>query len=139
MPQVFRGKGNPVLKSTGGNYIQWSVTQLLAGAVCAGLTLMKVSLFPTLGASFLVMAAYKVLYKWEHIATETEMRNMLRVFSLSSLATLAVLTIVHGRLGERWISVLWAVALASRGFFGLFVFARGTGGSGAETGKGNSP
>lgn len=127
------------MKSTGGNYIQWSVTQLLAGAVCGGLTLMKVSLFPALGASILVMAAYKALYKWEHRATETEMKNMLRVFSLASLATLAVMTIVHGLLGDRWISVLWAVALSSRGFFGLFFFARGTGGPGAETGKGISP
>lgn len=123
------------MKDAGGNYIQWSVTQLLAGAVCAGLTLLRVPLLPALGASLLVIAAYKLLYKWEHRATETEMLKMLKVFSLSSLATLAVLTLVHGWLGNRWISALWAVALASRGLFGLFVFTRGTRGSVVETGK----
>ncbi len=123
------------MKSSGGNYVQWSVAQLLSGAVCAGLTLMKVSLLPALGASLAVIALYKLLYKWEHKATRTDMQNMLRVFSLSSLATLAVLTLAHNWLRDYWISALWAVALASRGFFGLIVFARGTSMSAEEAGK----
>lgn len=120
------------MKSSGGNYVQWSVAQLLSGTVCAGLTLMRVSLLPALGASLAVIALYKVLYKWEHKATEYDMQRMLRVFSLSSLATLAVLTLAHNWLRDNWINALWAVALASRGFFGLVVFARG---SGADAGK----
>jgi hypothetical protein len=123
------------MKILGGNYVQWSVAQFLSGTVCAGLTVMRVPFLPTLGASLLILALYKLLYKWDHRATETDMQNMLRVFSLSSLATLAVLTLAHSRLSENWISALWAVALTSRGFFGLIVFARGTQVSGAEAGK----
>lgn len=121
--------------SPGGNYVQWSVAQITAGAVCAGLTLMKVSFLPALGATLVVIAIYKLLYKWEHKATKNDMQGMLRVFSLSSLATLVILTLAHDWLRDNWISALWAVALASRGVFGLIVFARGTRWSGAEAGK----
>lgn len=124
--------------SSGGNYVQWSVAQILSGVVCAGLTIMKVPFLPALGASLMVLALYKLLYKWEHRATETDMQNMLRVFSLSSLATLAVLTLAHNWLLNNWINALWAVALASRGFFGLIIFARRTRRSGAEAGKDDS-
>lgn len=123
------------MKSAGGNYLQWSAAQLLSGAVCAGLTLMKFSILPVLGASLAVLALYKILYKWEHKATEKDMQGMLKVFSLSSLATLAILTLAHDRLLDTWINALWAVALLSRGFFGLVVFARRAHGSGAETKK----
>lgn len=126
------------MKSSGGNYVQWSVAQIVSGTVCAVLTLMKVPFLPTLGASLMVIALYKLLYKWEHKATKTDMQNMLRVFSLSSLATLAVLTVAGKWLHEYWLNALWAVALASRGFFGLIVFARGTHGSGAGTGREDS-
>ncbi|MFO7626715.1 MAG: hypothetical protein R6V62_05615 [Candidatus Fermentibacteraceae bacterium] len=123
------------MKSSGGNYVQWSVAQIVSGAVCAGLTLMKVPFLPTLGASLLVLVLYKLLYKWEHRATEADMQSMLRVFSLSSLATLAVLTITGKWLHDNWINALWSIALASRGFFGLIVFACGTRGSGAKAGR----
>jgi hypothetical protein len=123
------------MKSSGGNYVQWSVAQLLSGSVCAGLTLMRVPFLPTLGASLMILALYKVLYRWEHRATEYDMQNMLRVFSLSSLATLALLTLAHKWITDNWISALWTVALLSRGFFGLAVFARGNLGSGANEGK----
>lgn len=123
------------MKRSGGNYVQWSVAQLLSGAVCAGLTLMRVPFLPTLGASLMVLILYKLLYRWEHRATEYDMQRMLRVFSLSSLATLALLTLAHKWIHGNWISALWAVALLSRGFFGLAVFARGTHGSGANEGK----
>ncbi len=126
------------MKSPGGNYVQWSVAQIVSGAVCAGLTLLSVPFLPTLGASLLVIVIYKLLYRWEHRATETDMQNMLRVFSLSSLATLAVLTVAGKWLHDFWLNALWAVALASRGFFGLIVFARRTRGSGAGTGREDS-
>lgn len=115
------------MKGSGGNYVQWSVAQIVSGVACAGLTLMKVPFLPALGASLLVLVLYKLLYKWEHKATEYDMQRMLRVFSFSSLATLAILTLAHKWLRDNWLSALWAVALASRGFFGLFVFARGFG------------
>lgn len=124
------------MKPSGGNYIQWSVAQVVSGVVCASLTLFSNMPFPfVLLASLSVIALYKLLYRWEHRATEGEMQSMLRVFSLSSLATLVFLTVAGRWLNGIWINALWSTALISRGLFGLIQFRRQGDDPAANTGK----
>ncbi len=120
------------MSSEKGNYVPWSVAQILSGALCAGLTLFWGGpAFIVIPASLSVLVIYKLLFRWEHRATRGEMQAMLRVFSLSSLATLGLLTLFHGLLDGVWINALWGTALVSRGVFGLVFFA-GTGGIAPE-------
>lgn len=110
-----------------GNYIPWSVTQIVSGGVCAGLTFFWGGPLPiVLLASLAVLLIYKLLFRWEHRATRGETEAMLRVFSLSSLATMGLLTAFHRSLDGIWLNALWSTALVSRGVFGLYFFTRST-------------
>ena len=116
------------MASEKGNYIPWSVTQIIAGGLCGALTLLWNTRFLwILLATLAVIGFYKALFRWDHKADEREMHLMLRVFSLSGISTLAVLTVAHRWLDAIWINALWSTALISRGVFGLLCF-KGTAG-----------
>ena len=111
------------MTSEKGNYIPWSVTQIIAGGLCGVLTLLWNTRFLwILLATLAVIAVYKAMFRWDHKADEREMRQMLRVFSLSGIATLAALTVAHRWLDAIWINALWSTALISRRVFGLLCF-----------------
>jgi uncharacterized membrane protein HdeD (DUF308 family) len=117
------------LETDKGNYIPWAWTQILAACMCAGLSFIRDLPFPAvLAASLVVMAIYRLLFRWTHEATPDENRRMLRVFSLSTLAALGTLTFTYPLWGHYWINAVWASFLLFRGLFGLILFA----GQGAE-------
>lgn len=111
------------MKPSRGNYVPWSLAQIGAGVLCGVLTLAwSTGFLPILLVTLSVLAGYRFMFRWNHPPGEAENRAMLRVFSLSSMATLAVMTLGKKWFDPHWINALWSIALISRGVFGLAVF-----------------
>lgn len=113
-----------------GNYIPWSVAQILAGILCGLLAALGAKPYVSVPAALAVLVLYKTFFPWKHRASFEETRRMLRVFSLSGMAALALstLALIPSRLVPYRIPLVWSAVLLSRGVFGLAGFL-GTGDS----------